>query len=118
MTIKNDINKMLELTRQDAAVMLCVPLIYLDAFLAKEGIDYVGSAPDRRVRLHDVLAYKRKREAIRSAGLNELARMRARRPAMQTAQAEADLLQLPNAQNRQDHPDGLAVDCVAGSQSL
>jgi len=116
MKIKNDINSMLELTRQDAAMLLCVPLIYLDAFLAKEGIRFVGSASDRRVWLHDVMAYKRKREAVRSAALNEIAKLRSRQQGpVRPTQEEADLIPLADAHGRQDGLDSQHADVSAGT---
>ncbi|GGB50210.1 hypothetical protein GCM10011316_22890 [Roseibium aquae] len=77
MTVRKDLRTMLELSRPEAAALLYVPLGHLDAFLAKEKIEYVYHGAEPRVRLHDVMAYKRKRETVRARALNEIAKLNA-----------------------------------------
>lgn len=64
------INK--ELTERQAAYLLDVSSSYFAKLLDDEEIPSVKSRRHRRVRADDLFAYKKKRDSIRSAALDEL----------------------------------------------
>ena len=63
------------LTTQQAANLLNVSRQYLVRLLDEERIPYTKTGKHRRVRIEDVLAFKRQRDRERKAGLDELTQM-------------------------------------------
>lgn len=64
-----------ELTTQEAADILNVSRPYLIKLLDEDKIPYTTVGSHRRIRLSDLMSYKRLRDAERERGLNEIARM-------------------------------------------
>jgi excisionase family DNA binding protein len=64
-----------ELTTQEAADFLNVSRPYLIKLLNEDKIPYTTVGTHRRIRLSDLLSYKKLRDAERERGLNEIARI-------------------------------------------
>ncbi len=64
-----------EVTTQQAADLLNVSRQYLVRLLDEERIPFRKTGKHRRLRIHDVLEFKERRDKDRRAGLRELSRM-------------------------------------------